>query len=214
MKYLGVEVEENDKNKQHLEKRKRLALSSVARLKSLGIWSEYTNPYLKAHIYKTFIRPVLMYGMETINLLKTEVNGIRQIEGNIIKNMIGISNRCRTTNLLLALNIKDTRTLIEEQKTEFMIRLVKNNFTKMFIQELLDENELKHLWNCTEHIFDDELKTISEMKLICKMSKHYNDTETKATKERSEAVKEIKQALNEKENKKMVDKLFELIKFK
>ena len=64
MRYLGIELSEDNKNKLHIEKRKKLAIGAVVKLKSLGIWNEFSTPFLKAHLYKTFIRPLLMYGMD------------------------------------------------------------------------------------------------------------------------------------------------------
>ena len=130
VKYLGVVIEKTDKNKNYLTKRRKLAISASAKLKSLGIYTKHTCPYFKGHLYKTFIRPVLMYGMESIDLKKTEINEMRRTEGNIVKKLIGIPSRCRTTSFLLSLNIEDTRTFLENQKVEFIIRQIENKCTK------------------------------------------------------------------------------------
>ncbi|CAF0824347.1 unnamed protein product [Brachionus calyciflorus] len=64
--------------------------------------------------------------MHNNNKIKTEINDLRITEGNIIKRMIGVSDRCRTRNLFLALNITPTKTFIKNSKTEFLIRLIDN----------------------------------------------------------------------------------------
>ena len=72
-------------NKNHLAKRRKLALIASAKLRTLGIYTDNTCPYLKGHLYKTFVRPVLMYGMECCDLKKTEIIKIKRTEGNINK---------------------------------------------------------------------------------------------------------------------------------
>ena len=51
MKYLGMEIHDTNKNTYHIENRRKLAISSITRLKTLGVWTEHTNPYLKGHLY-------------------------------------------------------------------------------------------------------------------------------------------------------------------
>ncbi|CAF1057872.1 unnamed protein product [Brachionus calyciflorus] len=77
MKYLGYELDTKNNNKMHLDKRKKLEMNAAMSLKTVGIWNQYSSPYLKSHNFKAFIRPILMYGMETINLNKTEINDLR-----------------------------------------------------------------------------------------------------------------------------------------
>ncbi|RNA09988.1 hypothetical protein BpHYR1_049888 [Brachionus plicatilis] len=98
-----------------ITQKRKLALSVSSKLKALGIYTEHTCPYLKGHPYKTFIRPVLMYAMESINLKKTEINEMRRTQGNIVKKLIGVPIRCRTTNLLLSLTIDDKGVVVASQ---------------------------------------------------------------------------------------------------
>lgn len=213
MRYLGMEINETNKNKSHIDKRRRLAISSAVRLKTLGIWTEHTNPYLKGHLYKTFIRPVLMYGIENLDITKTELNNIRRIEGNIIKYMIGISNRCRTSNLLLALNIEDTETYIENVKAEFVIRLIENLYTTKFIEILLRSNEIKDLWRNMEYVFDHEGVDKEELIEFCKILKYINKNRTESLRRNNDTVRSIKEIFNNKDNRSMTTKLFELLRF-
>ena len=64
-----------------------------------------------------------MYDIRNINIIKTELNTIRRVEGNLVKYIFGISNR---TNILLALNIEGTENIIQNDKTELIIRLIEN----------------------------------------------------------------------------------------
>ncbi|RNA42314.1 RNA-directed DNA polymerase from mobile element jockey-like [Brachionus plicatilis] len=85
MKYLGVEFNEQNSDQNHLEARKRAALGALARLKNLEILTENTCPFLKGYLYKTYILPVLIYGMEPICLTKTNMNAVTRLDNNLLR---------------------------------------------------------------------------------------------------------------------------------
>jgi hypothetical protein len=93
MKYLGVDIMDNDKNTDHIKRRKKAAYGALAKIGVLGINSEIMHPNMKGHLYKTFVRPVLYYGLENFNLNLTERLSIKRIEGNIVKSILGISKK-------------------------------------------------------------------------------------------------------------------------
>ncbi|CAF1064992.1 unnamed protein product, partial [Brachionus calyciflorus] len=99
LKYLGVIMNDENSDKPHLERRKKATQSALAKLKSVDIINEKTNPYLKGFLYKSYIMPVLYYGMETVHLTKNVMNEIRRFEDNMLKSIYGISKYCRSTNL-------------------------------------------------------------------------------------------------------------------
>lgn len=136
MKYLGVEISDDDKNKQHLDKRNKSAIIALAKIKKIGLASTNIHPMTKGHLYNTHIRPILYYGIENIYLNKTEKNKIKRIEGNLIKMLIGIPSRCRTTNLIKTLKIEPTEWRIETLKCGFFNRLQNNNYTKMILDSV------------------------------------------------------------------------------
>ena len=71
-----------------------------------------------------------MYGIENMVYNKSLQNEIARTEGNLIKRIIGIPTRCRTTSLHLALNISSSRTYLENMKTELFLRLISNSYIK------------------------------------------------------------------------------------
>jgi len=91
------------------------------------------HPNMRAQLYKIYVRPVLWYGFETCNMTQSNLITIKRHEGNLIKKIIGISTRCRTTDLLAALNIDSTLERFAEIKADFLIRLAQNKFTKKLI---------------------------------------------------------------------------------
>ena len=108
----------------------------------IGVSNIQMRPNMKGHMYKTYIRPVLMYGLVNCFLNKTLLNEIKRFEGNIIKKLLGVPRRCRTTAIVLALNLLPTKLYLENQKTELYTRLISNQYTRDLIVELA-----KHLNN-------------------------------------------------------------------
>ncbi|RNA16057.1 hypothetical protein BpHYR1_026765 [Brachionus plicatilis] len=41
------------------------------------------HPNMKAHLYKTYVRPALTYGCENMNINASSLNDIKRTEGNI-----------------------------------------------------------------------------------------------------------------------------------
>ena len=79
-----------------------------------------------------------MYGLNTLHLNETQLNQIKRIEGNLIKHIIGISTKSKSTGLLSALKIDLTIDNIKKQKLYSFLRLINNEYIKEFIIQLYD----------------------------------------------------------------------------
>ncbi len=134
-KYLGVQISQTKSNTPQLNYMKKQAYAALAKVTSLGLSSVYMNPVTKAFIYKTYIRPVLMYGSENFTWTKTDLNAIRRIEGNLVKRMLNISTRCHTTDLFESLNLEQTLDFIANGKNAHYVRIMSNTLTKEILCE-------------------------------------------------------------------------------
>ena len=74
---MGVEINEDLRNNLHLEKKRTKSLAAFYILKELGLTSDCISIKMKAQMYKTFIRPVLLYGLENLGLNKTEIDCVQ-----------------------------------------------------------------------------------------------------------------------------------------
>ena len=142
MRYLGFEISDELNNIKHWNKRKSLAINAVSKLKTLGIVTNQMHPNMKAHLYKTYVRPVLTYGCENMNINASSLNNIKRTEGNIVKGLLTIPRRCCTTSLFLSLNIMPTDYIIKNIKIDFFNRLIENELTKKMIIELAKQTIL------------------------------------------------------------------------
>ena len=82
------------------------------------------NSDVKAFLWNTMGCPILVYGMESINLSKQDIKQLKTTQGNIIKRIMGIKKRAHHSNILKALNIPPVEDVIGHN----LLRLYKNNF--------------------------------------------------------------------------------------
>jgi len=135
-RYLGVETDENNKNTPHIAKRKKSVLASVGKLQSIGLTNYNIHPSLQADMFKTNIRPILMYGFENLVLNKTELKTIKRIEGNALKRVLGISTKCKSTDLYNALNILPPAERLNWIKLKQFVRFTLNDYTNEFLNTI------------------------------------------------------------------------------
>ncbi|CAF0984154.1 unnamed protein product [Brachionus calyciflorus] len=114
---------------------------------------------------------------------------LKRTEGNLVKFMIGVPTRCRTTDLLCAVKIEPTIKRLDALKCDFYLRLRKNVYTN----ELLDE--VKQLENSLSNEIM-EIKTTydtneSELDKLCSITKYHVKSEFKAMKLNNPKVAEL-----------------------
>ena len=74
-----------------------------------------------------------MYGFENLVLNKTELKTIKRIEGNALKRVLGISTKCKSTDLYNALNILPPAERLNWIKLKQFVRLTLNDYTNEFL---------------------------------------------------------------------------------
>ena len=135
------------------------------------------HPNMKAHLYKTYVRPVLTYGCENMNINASSQNDIERTEGNIVKGLLTIPRRCRTTSLFLSLNIMPTDYIIKNIKIDFFNRLIENEFTKKMIIELAKQTILNDFISEILYITRELEEENMSLQDKCKLVKLNNITE-------------------------------------
>jgi hypothetical protein len=95
-------------NQEHIQKRIKLAYTNIGSLYSAGVLNKSMSIQTKLSLFKIYIKPLLYYGCESLDLNKKDVNDIRKCEGGIVKSLVGISKYCHTDPLFSALDIENT----------------------------------------------------------------------------------------------------------
>ena len=79
-------------------------MNALAKINKLGFNENKLDNEVKTLIFKTYIRPILHYGLDNIVLNHSERRKLQVIESIIIKRALGLTKKAYT--LLLALNIE------------------------------------------------------------------------------------------------------------
>jgi len=177
MKYLGVWLTQNLSSVTHIDNRYSQAIAKLTQLEQVGFNTSSIKPHTKSILFKSFIRPVINYGSDVLLLTSNDLKTIKSLEGNIIKDCIGLFRRIKSTELFLALKIMPSLVTIEKNKLSLFIRLCDNEMTKKILHELMDESNHKMI---SDSLINDIIDILN----------HYAQTRTSTT------LNEIRNACN------------------
>jgi hypothetical protein len=103
-KYLGNMISDDTKNILHVDARINKAISIEQKIERLGYVRKGT-PETLAQLHKTYVRPILYYGLDVLYLTKKDKYRIKKHETTNIKLALGLSPRLKTKPLMYALGI-------------------------------------------------------------------------------------------------------------
>lgn len=152
MKYLGVWLDNKLNSSLHLDKMRINMIKSMYNLNMIGLSSLKMNYETKSTLYKTFMRPILYYGIENLKISKTQTQKLQTAEGNLIKKIMNLPKQSHTTKLINTLYIEPTTEKIKTIKASFLLRLLDNKLTREIILHKMNET---HNENCS---FVSEIK--------------------------------------------------------
>ena len=125
-RYLDNMINRDLKNTSHLNNRiiktKQISQKIVA-----NGFLKFSKPETLAQLHKTYIRPVLYYGLEAIFLSIKEKNPIKSYEAKNIKIGLGLSPRLQTKLFMHSLGIDDFSHRFKIIKLNFYNRLINND---------------------------------------------------------------------------------------
>jgi hypothetical protein len=134
IKYLGVWLNKKNSNKDHLNERRINTWRAYHSInKEIGLEKKEMKPELKAFIWKSYIRPIIYYGLENVYPSKSDIKKVQTMEAKMIKRMLGLSTRTKNTHLLYALNIEPVEFKFNKLKINFFRRLLENEYTKRVV---------------------------------------------------------------------------------
>ena len=118
----------------------------LSRIEKLGFNNGDMKPHIMGNMFKTYIRPVVMYGVELFELTKEQTDKICKLESLILKRMIGIKQRCYSRHILNSLRIGLPRRYINKMKLKYAMKLEENDYTKTILNEWTEINP-KNIFN-------------------------------------------------------------------
>ncbi len=220
LRYLGLELNDLNKNSSHLKKRKSLAYACLSRLISSGIYCRFTtDPKLIVQLYRTYVRPILFYGNENFDFNKTERAKLITIDGNIMKNMLGIPIQCHISDLQIAFGMDTGDQYLNKCKAKFIKRLIENEMTNNVLKYTI-ENRVPN--SLSMHFFERMEVNVNERTYnrLIEMSYDEIDKYKELKNERKNLnieinrnVTSIRKLINDYETINFQQELFKLIKF-
>ena len=124
----------------------------------------------KIKLFNTYIKPLIAYGCELMDLSTTEINELKKTEGNALKRIIGITKKCHTGPVYGACYMEATDKSILKQQMKFVLRLQTNDYlNKFLINSRIIENNSGML---------GRVITILKLKPDCSLVYNNNQIET------------------------------------
>ena len=104
LEILGVKFDSS--NSSHVEHRSEQCRRSFYSLRDVGMSFPGCSPDVKSYLWNTICQPVLLYGINTLSVPKKSIQRMETVQGNLIKQSLGLSKRSRSSWLLQALGIE------------------------------------------------------------------------------------------------------------
>jgi hypothetical protein len=163
IKYLGVIINSKLTNNSHLQDRKFKAFNAMYIIKQLGAENHLTKTKMRIHLYKTYVRPVLLYGLAEIQLSAQEIKKIQSIENIIIKQILKIHKKTRSRTLMRALKINLIEEELLKRKTTLYHNLMKNQFTGTILDSIGNQiDELRYQDSNNENLSRTKLNKLNK----------------------------------------------------
>ncbi len=219
MRYLGLELNDLNRNNSHIKKRKAMSYACLSKIFANNIYCKFeTSPRQIVQLYRTYIRPILFYGNENFDFNLTERNKLVTIDGNIMKNMLGVPIQCHTIDLQIACGMDTAEQYMSNCKAKFIKRLSENSLNSKILRYTIENrvpNSLStHFFNnfCIsesdrtyERILSLSNEEILKFKLLKNERKNFKI-------EMNEKVTKIRKLLDSYENINFQSELFNIIK--
>ncbi len=158
---------------------------------------------VKLQLYKSYVRPVLTYGLESLLLGSNEADKLQRKEENIIKTALGLSTRLRSSELMLALKLNRIDVRLDSMIPSYFGRLMLNRYTNDFIEqlkqlELPDRSIAKFIFNkfkTKDNVVI--LKTCENYRNVIDKNFEYEINEFESTSELPALIKDFKNNLGQ-----------------
>ena len=92
----------------------------------MGLGYEGIEASKKGFVYKTYIRPKLIYGMDNFELNSAQIKKLQSLDGAILKRLLDVSKYCYNTELFISLKMLPMTDLCKRLKLSLFVRLAKN----------------------------------------------------------------------------------------
>ena len=114
IKYLGV-VLSNDPTA-HAVHRIEASKKAFYALQGAGLHARGLAPTTMSYLWRTAIRPILLYGSHCVHLRQSSLESMQKTQGALIKTCLGLRKSCHHSKLLHALRLPDIGVEVERAR--------------------------------------------------------------------------------------------------
>ena len=175
MKYLGCMFSDTYSNSKHWDMKEASVASKIAMLENIGINKQSLSSQTKSFIFKCYIRPLIQYGVDTFVLNETDIGRIKMLEGNSLKDSLGLFRRIHSTELFSALDILPTTEQIKRSKLNLFYRLLDNQFTRDIVDNVLIESKVFLIENSLINDINDLVGTADMVNIKNSIDSYLNN---------------------------------------
>jgi hypothetical protein len=162
MKYLGCMYSDNYSLTKHWDMKNNVLAAKIAQLQQIGLHSQSLSSKTKAFIFKTFIRPLVTYGTDTFYMNSNDLKKLKELEGNCLKDSLGLFRRIHSSELFLALDLFKTADQLIKNKLKFYKRLLINDYTKEVIDNIIIDSSSYQIENSILNEVHDLIEALDD----------------------------------------------------
>ncbi|CAF1027604.1 unnamed protein product [Brachionus calyciflorus] len=145
--YLGVTINSTLNDKHHILSQIKKAQIKYFLIKPLGVENKLISKKIKKHIFQTFCKSTMFYGIQTTTLNKSMYKKIQTSENVMIKRLLNLPKHSKTTKLRLALNFNSAKNTIAIIKLKFFKSAMSHTLLNHIFKEIHSDtigNKLKN----------------------------------------------------------------------
>jgi hypothetical protein len=121
LEILGVTF---DNRNSHIESRVSKCRRAFYSLRDAGLAYPGCSTNVKSYLWKSICQPVLLYGSECLNMSEQSLKTLDTTQGNLLKQALGFSKRCRSSTLFQALRVEKPSHLVSKNCASLMHRIM------------------------------------------------------------------------------------------
>ena len=100
------------------------------------------SPQARAFLFKTYLRPLINFGIDNCDLDENELTALKRIEGNALKALVGLNKEMKSIALFSAFNVDLTGTKVIKDRLNLFTRLCNNDMSNNLLIHFHKEFEL------------------------------------------------------------------------
>ena len=134
---LGITFNTDGTSSNHTSNRISKCRQSFYGLRDAGMSYPGADAGIKKHLWATICRPTLLYGMECVHVPKTMLSQLETVQGNHIKQSLGLSRTARTSYLLDSLHLPTVQHVLSKKSASFYNSIFKSDTPTAKLNSLL-----------------------------------------------------------------------------